>query len=117
MTNVAAILGSGTSVMALYGFHRLRVPAVGPEPRTVNRRNAVIVIAAMVLAIIVPLAATSATLAHNTSREAKALGAARSFGEAVGWKTGNATTLATVWSPSTWKGRLRCRGRTCSERS
>jgi Domain of unknown function (DUF389) len=90
MTNVAAILGSGTSVMALYGFHRLRAPAVGPEPRTVNLRNAVIIIAAMVLAVSVPLAATSAALAHDTSREAKALGAARSFGEAVGWKTGNA---------------------------
>lgn len=92
MTNAAAILGSGTVVMALYGVHRLVVPAADPERRTVNRRNAVIVIAAMVLAVSVPLTATSMTLARDTSREARTLAAARSFGDAVGWKTGNATT-------------------------
>src|SRR5215218_7523271 len=34
LTNVAAILGSGTVVMALYGVHRLVVPAADPERRT-----------------------------------------------------------------------------------
>jgi len=65
MTNAAAILGSGTVVMALYGVHRLVVPAADPERRTFNRRTAVIVIAAMVLAVSVPLTATSMTLARR----------------------------------------------------
>jgi uncharacterized hydrophobic protein (TIGR00271 family) len=92
LTNVAAILGSGTVVMALYGFHRLVAPAAGPDRRTINRRNAVIIIAAMVVAVSIPLAATSVTLVRDTQREARTLAAARSFGETVGWHTVDATT-------------------------
>ena len=96
LTNVAAILGSGTVVMALYGFHRLIAPMAGPERRTLNRRNAVIIIAAMVIAVSIPLTATSVTLAHDTSREARTPAAAREFGDAVGWTTGNVTTRGGV---------------------
>jgi len=92
LTNVAAILTSGTIVMALYGFHRLVAPAASSERGMVNRRNAVIIIAAMVIAVSIPLTTTSVTLARDTSREAKTLAAAREFGKAVGWKTGNVTT-------------------------
>jgi uncharacterized hydrophobic protein (TIGR00271 family) len=92
LTNVAAILASGTIVMALYGFHRLATPAANPERGAVNRRNAVVIIALMVIAVSVPLTATSVTLVRDTSREAKTLAAARSFGHSVGWSTGNATT-------------------------
>lgn len=92
LTNVAAILGTGTVVMALYGFHRLFAPTAGPVRQTVNRRNAVIIVAAMMVAVSVPLTATSVTLARDTSRETRTLAAARSFGDVVGWKTGNATT-------------------------
>jgi uncharacterized membrane protein len=96
LTNVAAILASGTVVMALYGFHRLVSAAADPGRHTVNRRNAVIIIAAMVVAVSIPLATTSATLARDSSREARTLAAAHSFGHAVGWKTGNATTRGGV---------------------
>jgi len=92
LTNVAAILGSGTIVMALYRIHRLVAPTAGPEQRTINRRNAVIAIAAMVVAVSIPLAATSVTVIRDSQREAQTLAAARSFGEAVGWTTGNITT-------------------------
>jgi len=92
LTNVAAILGSGTVVMAIYGIHRLVAPTAGPEQRTVNRRNAIIVIAVMVVAVSIPLAATSVSVVRDTSREARTLAAARSFGDAVGWTTGNVTT-------------------------
>jgi len=92
LTNVAAILTSGTIVMALYGFHRLVAPAASSERGMVNRRNAVIIIAAMVIAVSIPLTTTSVTLARDTSREAKTLAAAREFGKEVGWKTGNVTT-------------------------
>jgi len=96
LTNVAAILGSGTVVMVLYGFFRQATPPAGPERPGVNRRNAVIIIAAMVVAVSIPLAATSVTLARDTSREAKTLAAAREFGDAVGWSTGNVTTRGGV---------------------
>jgi len=96
LTNVAAILASGTIVMALYGFHRLVAPTASPGRRPVNRRNAVIIIALMVVAVSIPLTATSVTLARDTSREARTLAAAREFGDAVGWSTGNATTRGGV---------------------
>jgi uncharacterized hydrophobic protein (TIGR00271 family) len=92
LTNVAAILGSGTAVMALYGYFRPATRAAGSERRAVNRRYAVVVIAAMVIVVSVPLTATSVKLARDTSREAKTLAAAREFGDAVGWSTGNVTT-------------------------
>ena len=95
VTNVAAILGSGTVVMALYGIHRLVAPTADPEQRTINRRNAIIVIAAMIVALSIPLAATSLTALRDTSREARTA-AARSFGDAVGWSTGNVTTRGGV---------------------
>jgi uncharacterized membrane protein len=92
LTNVAAILGSGMVVMALYGIHRLVAPTAGPEQPTINRRNAVIAVAAMVVAVSIPLAATSVTVIRDTQREVQTLAAAHSFGEAVGWTTGNITT-------------------------
>ena len=92
LTNVAAILGSGTVVMALYGVHRLVVPTAGPGQRTINRRNAIIAIAAMVVAVSVPLTATSVTIVRDTQREAQTQAAARSFGDAVGWTTGGVST-------------------------
>jgi uncharacterized hydrophobic protein (TIGR00271 family) len=96
LTNVAALLGSGTVVMAIYGFFGLTVLETSFGRRTVNRRNAVIIIAAMVLAVSVPLTATSVTLARDTSREARTLAAARSFGHTVGWSTGNVATRGGV---------------------
>ena len=92
LTNVAAILGIGTVVMALYGVHRLVVPASDPEQRTVNRRNAVMVIAAMIVVVSIPLTVTSVTIIRDTSREARTLAAARSFGGEVGWTTVDTTT-------------------------
>ena len=89
MTNVAAILGSGTVVMALYGFHRL---VAGSEGRAFNRRPAVLAIAALIIAVSVPLTATSITASRDTAREAQTLAAARAFGNEVGWTTGNVTT-------------------------
>jgi hypothetical protein len=65
LTNVATILGSGTVVMALYGFFRPAAPSAGPERPAVNCRNAVIIIAAIVRAVSIPLSATSVILARR----------------------------------------------------
>ena len=78
-------------MMALYGFHRLIASTASPERRTVNRRN-VVIITAMVVAVSVPLTAASLSVARDTSREARTLAAARSFGDEVGWTVGNAST-------------------------
>jgi uncharacterized hydrophobic protein (TIGR00271 family) len=96
LTNVAAILGSGTVVMALYGIHRLVASTAGSEGRTFNRRPAVLAIAALIIAVSVPLTATSITAIRDTAREAQTLAAARAFGNEVGWTTGNVTTRGGV---------------------
>ena len=85
VTNVAAILGIGTVVMALYGVHRMVPPAATAERRAINRRNAVLVIAAMVLIVGIPLTVSSITIARDTTREAAARDAARIWAAEVGW--------------------------------
>ena len=92
LTNVAAILASGTVVLALYGVHRLVAQAASPGQRTVNRRNAIVVITAMVVAVGVSLTANSVTIARDTLREARVSEAAQEFGEEVGWTTADITT-------------------------
>jgi uncharacterized membrane protein len=96
LTNVAAILGSGTVVMALYGFHRLVGSTAGSEGQTFNRRPAVVAIAALIIAVSVPLTATSITASRDSAREAQTLAAARAFGNEVGWRTANITTRTGV---------------------
>lgn len=73
--------------MALYGFHRVVGSTTDPDRPTINRRNAIIVIALMVVAVSIPLTTTSLTIARDNSREAQTLAAARSFGEETGWRT------------------------------
>ena len=92
LTNVAAILASGTVVLAVYGVHRLVAQAASPGRRTVNRRNAIVVIAAMVVAVGVSLTANSVTIARDTLREARVSEAAQAFGETVGWAASDITT-------------------------
>ncbi|MGF1473725.1 MAG: DUF389 domain-containing protein [Rubrobacteraceae bacterium] len=92
LTNVAAILGTGTVVMALYGVHRMVVPTNDPGRPTINRRNAIVAIAVMLVAVSIPLTTTSITIARDNLRESQALAAARSFGDAVGWRVVNTTT-------------------------
>src|SRR5829696_3074819 len=96
MTNVAAILGSCTVVMALYGFHRLTASTAGSEGQIFNRRPAVLAIAALIIAVSLPLTATSITASRDTALEAQTLAAARAFGNEVGWTTGNVTTRGGV---------------------
>jgi Domain of unknown function (DUF389) len=55
-----------------------------------------VAIAAMIVAVSISLAATSISVVRDTTREAHTLAAARSFGNAVGWSTGNVTTRGGV---------------------
>jgi Domain of unknown function (DUF389) len=55
-----------------------------------------VAIAAMIVAVSISLGATSISVVRDTSRETRTLAAARSFGNAVGWSTGNVTTRGGV---------------------
>ena len=92
ITNVAAILGIGTIVMALYGVHRMVAPGSAGERREVNRRNAVIAIAALVLVVAVPLSRSSFTSAHETNRELAVHSASVSWANSTGWRLISVTT-------------------------
>jgi uncharacterized hydrophobic protein (TIGR00271 family) len=92
VTNVAAILGVGTLVMALYGVHRM-TPQIGTaESRALNRRNAVFVIVALVVIVVVPLTTESVSIARQTRTEAKVSTASEGWQKATGWTLVSVTT-------------------------
>ena len=92
LTNVAAILGVGTIVMALYGVHRMTPQYGTAEARALNRRNAVFVIAALVVIVAVPLTSTSVTITHETNREIAVTAAADAWLHGTGWQLESVTT-------------------------
>jgi uncharacterized hydrophobic protein (TIGR00271 family) len=83
VTNVAAILATGSVVMAMYGVHHLRR---ADEQATVNRRNAMSVIVAMVVLVGIPLTLTSVSIARDTTRESSVHAATEEWAETVGWE-------------------------------
>jgi uncharacterized hydrophobic protein (TIGR00271 family) len=94
-TNVAAILATGLVVMAIYRVHRLVTPASTPERRAVNRRNAVLVVAAFVVVIGVPLTSSTLRIAGNTADESRIRAAADTWAAQVGWKVASIDTTST----------------------
>jgi uncharacterized hydrophobic protein (TIGR00271 family) len=106
ITNVAAILGVGTIVMALYRVHRMTPQYGTAESRSIYRRNAVFVIAALMAIVVIPLSLSSATIAQQTSREAAVTTASDSWAKATGWElisvttNDNGTTIAQFQGPT-----------------
>ena len=86
VTNVAAILGTGTAVMALYGVYRMVPPASTTQRRTVNRRNAVMVIVGMIVIVGVPLTTTSVRIARETGREVEVRRVGQRWADEHGWE-------------------------------
>jgi hypothetical protein len=84
-TNVAAILGTGIVVMAIYGVHRMVPAAQTAQGRAINRRNAVLVIAAMVLIVGIPLTTSSVTIIRDTDRQVAVRDAGRAWASSHGW--------------------------------
>lgn len=94
LTNVAAILASGTIVMAIYGFHRF-APAkvsVGPPNGTIDRRKAIVVITLLAIAISAQLTTATATAVRDRNREAATLTAARRFASGIDWEVMEVTS-------------------------
>jgi uncharacterized hydrophobic protein (TIGR00271 family) len=92
VTNVVAIIGVGMVVMALYRVHRLVPPPQTAEGHAVNRRNAVLLVAASVAVVGVTLAGSSARIAAETSREEQVRDVTASWGEPTGWQVIDTTT-------------------------
>jgi uncharacterized hydrophobic protein (TIGR00271 family) len=85
ITNVVAILATGTVVMAIYGVYRIGGDG---EPRraAVSRRNAIAVIVAMVVLVGVPLTLTSVKVARTSNDESHVHEAGEAWADTVGWQ-------------------------------
>ncbi len=98
VTNVAAILATGVVVMALYRVHS--EPDLDPLPGAgmVNRRKAVIVIAAMLVLVGVPLTVTSVSYSTDTARTIAVQTVATNWAKQAGWSV---VTVVTSQGEST----------------
>ena len=86
LTNVAAILLTGTVVMAIYGVHRLTAPDVPSAIKAVDRRKAIVVIVAMLVLVGVPLTTASMRIARETTRESTVREVAQRRSAETGWQ-------------------------------
>ena len=71
--------------MAIYGVYRIRSDDTLVRA-TVNRRNAAVVIAAMVVLVGIPLTATSVSIARDTSEQTDVHDAGERWADSVGWE-------------------------------
>ncbi|MCU0260380.1 MAG: DUF389 domain-containing protein [Ilumatobacteraceae bacterium] len=85
-TNVAAILLTGTVVMALYGVHRAALAEAAPGTERVNRRNAVLVVIALFVLVAIPLTGASIRIGGDTLRESRVRSALTGWAEAGDWE-------------------------------
>lgn len=92
LTNVAAIIGTGIVVMAVYGASRLAAPPADMRQIAHKRRNTAIALTLMGIVVIVPLTITSVQTAQNVTRESTVHGVAKDWGADVGWELTSVTT-------------------------
>jgi uncharacterized hydrophobic protein (TIGR00271 family) len=85
VTNVVAIMATGTVVMAMYGVHRMR-SADSAEPTTINRRHAIAVIGAMAVVVGIPLTVTSISIAQDTNDQVDVHEVGEEWADRVGWE-------------------------------
>jgi uncharacterized hydrophobic protein (TIGR00271 family) len=87
VTNVAAILGSGAVVMAIYGFSRLRIElAEDKEAERKRRARAYVTTAAVVALVAVPLAWSTANAIETRSKEGRIRTYVEQVTEGTGWE-------------------------------
>jgi uncharacterized hydrophobic protein (TIGR00271 family) len=92
LTNVAAILGTGIVVMAIYGVQRAVKGASAGQRDEINRRAATTVVAAIVVLILVPLTLSTYSVIRDTTRERNVRNAATEWAAGVGWEVTNVET-------------------------
>ena len=83
-TNVAAILASGVVVMALYRVRRVSGPAQAAAP-AIRYGSAVAIIAALLLAVIIPLWISSDRIDKTTTRQSDVQAVAEHWASTAGW--------------------------------
>ncbi|TFD32997.1 DUF389 domain-containing protein [Cryobacterium cryoconiti] len=86
MTNVAAILGTGIVVMALYGVNRLGEAPATPRARRTHRRNGILVAVAMGVIVLVPLSVSSVSVARSSIFEASVQSVSQRWATDAGWR-------------------------------
>ena len=87
VTNVAAILATGVIVMAVSGVHRF-----GPERGTLHRPSAIALVAALVVLVVVPLAASTRIIALDTRNEQRIREVADDWVAGSGWEVVQVST-------------------------
>ncbi|TFC91158.1 MULTISPECIES: DUF389 domain-containing protein [Cryobacterium] len=92
MTNVAAILGTGIVVMALYGVNRLGEAPATQRGRRTHRRNAILVAAAMAVIVLVPLSVSSVSVTRSSLFEASVQSVSERWATDAGWRLEHVTT-------------------------
>ncbi|GAA1508281.1 putative hydrophobic protein (TIGR00271 family) [Agromyces terreus] len=93
LTNVAAIIGTGIVVMAVYGAGRLAAPPADARVIARKRRNTAIALTVMGIVVLVPLTVSSVQTAENITREATVHHIADEWGGENDWVlTGVKTT-------------------------
>jgi uncharacterized hydrophobic protein (TIGR00271 family) len=96
ITNVTAILATGTIVMGLYGAHRVLGDAKDVLA-TLNRRTALLVIVGMFVLVMFPLSATSLRIRYDTAEQSKIHDIAGDWADGVGWELVEVVRHANVW--------------------
>ena len=84
-TNVAAILSVGVVVMVGYGVHRLAGGTSQQGARGLDRRKALMSIAALAVAVVAALSYSTATIVNDRTREATVERVAEEWGADKGW--------------------------------
>lgn len=92
VTNVAAILATGTVVMGIYNVHKLPAVTGRLDGRSVNRRNAVLVIGAMMLVVGIPLTLSTISSSVSAVLESTVSTHAQSWADDGGWELLSVTT-------------------------
>ena len=91
-TNVAAILGTGIVVMALYGVNRLGEAPATPQARRTHRRNGILVAVAMAVTVLVPLSVSSVSVARSNLFEASVQSVSQRWVTDAGWRLDSVAT-------------------------
>ena len=94
VTNVAAILGTGIVVMALYGVNRLGASLPTPKARRAHRRNGLLVAAAMAGVILVPLTLSTVNVTRSSTFEASVRAVSERWATDADWTLTGITTGA-----------------------
>jgi uncharacterized hydrophobic protein (TIGR00271 family) len=96
VTNVTAILATGVVVMALHGVHRFGDLVDTSAAPGVSRRGAAAVIVVLVVAVIVPLSATSFVIARDRRATDRVRSLAEPWAAAAQWDVVNVDVRADV---------------------